>query len=665
MSKKPSGLVNAYVILGLLFIALIGIRTISTPEIWSHLAQGRGGEAISFIEADGVLNTTFLYDKLVYGLWSMGGATALVLFHVACMLVSFVLLLNVAKKWGGPISQGLALLVSGHLIFQTLDVGPRSVMMLFISLFLYILSTVKKPAILFLTLIPLQILWTNMHDSFVFGPFIVAIAAIQVAQEGKRKRSAHSITMAQMAGLVAALLISTILNPGLFGIYPQVIVNLTQFHPSYGSSLLLDFFHVPSNDPLVFFTLVLGAAGLITLKKRLPILLTTLAMIGAFFLVRSPLASQLFVALAFPFMVLSFSAVGEYLSGSFKTLLGAKEKMTRPLSLGIYVLLILFSLIPILGNCAYTRSGSASTFGLGAEEKLFPSGAKKLLEDPRFPEKAINLPADGGYLALTYNRKIFLDYRPGCYKEETVKLLANTLRGDRKAYDELYDTYRPEAFILNTLQPSSVQGIVNLLSMGIWRLAYFDGTTAILLLNKKEFAPLLNDPEIQQAGLDRLESEKEAYAKKASKGCHAGNAPVLLGAGSVFLAFNRPEESEALFSIVLEGYQGIPGAWIGLGKSQLMLKKPNEAMDSLKKAISQSPDSIPAWFAYAKACRYAQNTEEELKATQKLQQLMDVQKQELERLKKKEEEKSVTPPPPTPKKSDSDLLSDFSVTNSD
>ena len=40
MSKKSFG-PNIPLILGLLFIAIISLRTISTPEIWTHLAQGR------------------------------------------------------------------------------------------------------------------------------------------------------------------------------------------------------------------------------------------------------------------------------------------------------------------------------------------------------------------------------------------------------------------------------------------------------------------------------------------------------------------------------------------------------------------------------------------------------------------------------------------------
>ena len=73
MSKKPFSAELIYAVLGLVFIALISIRTISTPEIWTHLAQGKTGTDISFIQAENYVNTTHLYDRLAYVLWNAGG----------------------------------------------------------------------------------------------------------------------------------------------------------------------------------------------------------------------------------------------------------------------------------------------------------------------------------------------------------------------------------------------------------------------------------------------------------------------------------------------------------------------------------------------------------------------------------------------------------------
>ncbi len=625
MSKKSFGSSAIYVVLGLVFIAVIGIRTISTPEIWTHLAQGRTNAPISYLASDNAVNTTHLYDKIMYAVWNMGGAPMLIIVNVICLLAAFFLLLKVSSKWGGPLSQGFALLLSGHLIFRGLDVAPQTMMMLFIALFIYVLSTQKKTAVLFGILIPLQILWTNMHGSFLFGPVIVGLAAIQAGQnvKGASRKIQQSAQPSLLGGLAVALLVATLINPSFAKLHGQVIANIQMPYPAYWFSLFSEYFQAPARDPLIFLVLILGASGLITLKKRLPVMLTTLAILGAFLAWTSPRASQLFAVLSFPFVVLSLSAVGEYLSGSFKTFLGKQAKLLAPAIQTAFVLLIILSLIPVVSNCAYTKTGSASSFGFGIQDELYPTDCEAILNHPSFPEKVINMAADGGYLAFNYNRRIFIDHRPGRYDRELLEDLSSMMLGNTKAYDTIYETYRPEAIIINTLAPASAQGLVTLLSRQIWKMVYFDGTTAILLLRKEEFAPILNNTEAQAAGLAKLEAARADYAAKVGNGCRTGTPPELIGSGKIFLALNRPAESKAIFALLLKGNTGIPGAWVGLGNSQLLLKEFDAAMESLHTATQLVPNSLMAWLSYANACKYAGNTSEKDKALEKAKRLAE------------------------------------------
>lgn len=629
MSKKPFEASTIYVIFGLLLIAIIGLRTISTPEIWTHLAQGQNNVPISFLESDNAVNTTHLYDKLAYTAWNIGGAPLLIILNIAGLLGSFLLLIQVSKKWGGGLSQGFALLISAHLIFQTLDVGPQVPMMLFIALFLYLVTTTKNPAILFGALIPLQIIWTNMHGSFLYGPIILALTAFQASQQnkGSSRKANYTITTGTYGILAAALLIATLINPYFLKLHVQVVANIQSPAPSYWSSLFIEYFQIPALKPLILFVMILGAAGLITLKKRLPTVLTTLAIFGAFLVWTSPQASLLFVVLAFPFMVLSLTSISEYINSSLSSILGKQAKLLAPATGVVFALLIILSLVPIVGNSTYVKTGSASNFGLGIQENLYPAGAEGILTHPDFPVKTINLAADGGYLAFKYGRKCFVDYRSGRYDKELLKSLNSMMLGNRKAYDELYEEFRPEAIIINTLAPSSAQGIVTLLSRKIWKLVYFDGTTAILMQNKEKFAAILNNTTAQQAGLAQLEKARADYATKSGS-CRAGNPAELIGSGKIYLAFNRPAESKAIFSLLLQGNGRIPGAWIGLGNSQLLLNEFDAAVQSLVVATKQAPDNLMAWISYATACKYAGLTEERDRAIQKARALADRNKPE-------------------------------------
>jgi tetratricopeptide (TPR) repeat protein len=488
-----------------------------------------------------------------------------------------------------------------------MDVGPQVVMMLFLALFIYLLNTSGKMAVLFGILVPLQIVWTNMHGSFLYGPLLACLAALQAAQQRKgpagRKKN-QTIPSATYLLLAAVLLVATAANPSFFKLHGQVVAGLKSPAPSYWSSLFIEYFQIPALKPLILFVMVLGAGGLITLKNKLPVMLTTMAIYGAFLVWTSPQMAILFAVLSFPFVVLSLKAISEYIHGSLDHVLGSQAKLLIPATSIVFVLLVVLSLIPIVNNCAYAKTASASNFGLGIQEELYPSDIDMLINDPAFPapEKTINLAADGGYLAFKYNRKIFIDYQPGRYDKDLLVELNEMLLGSKEAYDSIYETYRPEAFIINTLTPSAAQGIVTLLAQRIWKLAYFDGTTAVLILSKESLAPVLDNKQMQAAGLARLEKARADYAAQAGD-CSAGNPAELIGSGKVFLAFNRPKEAEAIFALLLKSNGNIPGAWIGLGNSQLLLKNFDAAIESLKTAKKVAPNSIQAWVSYASACQ--------------------------------------------------------------
>ncbi|MBN2683684.1 MAG: hypothetical protein JXR40_00260 [Pontiellaceae bacterium] len=609
MSKKPSGSI-ILIMLGLLFIAAIGMRTISTPQIWTHLALGKTGAPIAFTEADQLVNTTWLYDKLVYTVWNMGKAPLLIMLNVTGLLAAFVLLLQVSKKWGGALSQCFALLVSGHLIFQTLDVGPEVPMMLFLATFLYVLSTQSKPAILFGILIPLQLIWTNMHGSFLYGPLLALLATLEAVQRSKKKRS--GTTPATYGILAAVLFVVTLLNPALFKLHLQVIKEIGSPDPAYIYSLLSEFFQSPPLKPLILFVVVLGAAGMLTLKKRLPIMLTTVAVFGAVMGLTSAKMTLLLAVLSFPFMVLSFTAVSEYIRSTLKHVMGPKESLLWPITGGIWTILLIISIMPIITNRAYVKSGSASSFGLGIEERLYPAGLAALINDPAFPapEKTLNLPADGGYLAFNYDRKVLIDYRPGRYSDTLIDGISEIILGEATTCEGLDGD--AEAIILNTLFSSSAAGIDLLLGKSVqprWLLAYFDGTTAVLLRNEVKYRALADNDALKKAGLDKLEQARADYAQAIEKGglVVPGNPAELIGGAKVFLARGQAEAAKSIFALLLKGNDDLSAAWIGLGQSQLKLaEKEGEgfdlAVDYLRSATKTAPRSAQAWSAYANVC---------------------------------------------------------------
>ena len=597
-------------LLGLTFILICSIRTISTPELWSHLAQAEQGTQLSWIQTEATPHVSHLYDSLLSTCWKIGGASLVTLLNSLALLISFGLLIRVAAPWGTLLSQSFALLISGHLIFRSIEVGPASVMVLFIALFSYILTYVKKQTRLYALLIVLQILWAQMHASFLFGPALVAVAAIT---QSKSKSFRLKQAPINLVYLIPLLLIVSLIHPAGVNIYSHILDKITAPNPIYWFSIMSDFFEVNSVKPMFLFVIVLNAAGLITLKKNLPLYHTILAVLGISLLWTSPKMSLQFVALGYPFLVLSIQSVSVYIAKLFQS--GSKSNKRVLIAQIAALAVFIISVIPVVTNKAFIQNGSASTFGLGSITDLYPESLTELITHPDFPERTINQPADGGYLSYTYDRSCFLDYRSGIYDENIRTDLNKLLQGDAEAFDRFYEMYRPEAFILNCLYPASAQGIVTLIQRD-WKLVYFDGSTAVLIINRPAYESLFSLSHIQKSGLMKLEDHRKAFVKAPYQN---GNAVTLIGAAKIYLALNRATEAEALFGLLLAENYRIPGALIGLGNAQLMQGKFDEAFLTLQQAVGIYPDRLSCWLSYEKASRLTNNDEQQALAIETIE----------------------------------------------
>ncbi|HKL21430.1 MAG TPA: hypothetical protein VJ904_06460, partial [Tichowtungia sp.] len=391
--KKSLGLI--LVVFGFILITLTGVRTISNPEIFTHIALGQAqvdaGDPISYTMADEQwIDLNPLYNKIAAALWSMGEGPLVTLVHTAALLAAFLLMFQFGKKWGGPLSQGLALLLCSWLILPVFNPSPVAFALLFTALFVTLLYRVKSFPVLAVILLILQVLWTNMHPSFLFGPVLILFFAIEHRQEARTvsRNSLMSPLTKKLFALAGASLLVTLVNPNLINLHTHVLGNwglLTGTEGLEWISLFSSGFPQGLISSLTIFALILGAGGLITLQKKLPTMITMLALTGAFLTVRSIGALQSFAVLALPFMILSFNAVSEYLSRTLTTALKANEDVLHDVMVIVTLVLMFLSAGTLITNSAYVGIGSASRFGLGIEEEAFPVAAAGILNRDDFP----------------------------------------------------------------------------------------------------------------------------------------------------------------------------------------------------------------------------------------------------------------------------------------
>ncbi len=637
--KKQLGIL--LVVLGFTLLAATGIRTISSGDIFTHIALGQAGETgtdpLSYtMDGETWINMHPLYNTLVFQLWTLGGAGLITLLHVAAVLAAFLLMFRFGRDWGGRISQALALLLCAKLMLPVFNPGPEAFFMLFTALFVTLLYRTGNFGLLAGILLILQVLWTNMHPSFLFGPLLILFFAIENWQETRSASRTSMVTplTGKLFALSGVALAVTLINPNLINLHRHVLGNwhiLTGTENLEWISLFSSFFPQGFITSLTIFALILGAGGLITLQKKLPAMITLLALVGAFLTVRSIGSLHLFAFLAFPFLILSFNAVGDYLNRTVSTFLKTGQELQQDIMTGITLVLILASLGSLITNRSYVRIGSASRFGLGVQEDAFPVAAAGILARDDFPRDIMNIAHDGGYIA-TQNpeQKIFCDTRKTFYGPDFYRLLNNALLGRAAAWKTILSDWNPHAVVLNGCWPDAGALAGRLIGSRAWKMVYFDGATIILVRDLPEYEGLINDPSIQQYGVRVLEEARRTYREESKGFFKAGNPSRLIGAGGLYLALNRPQEAESIFRLLVKNTPDMAGAWQGLGQSQILQKKLSKGIENMERAAQITPRSGRVWMGLFQAYRLKGDTAKAQRAADQLNKFFQAEKATVE-----------------------------------
>ena len=652
-NKKSLGL--ALVVFGFVLLVLTGIRTISSPEIFTHIALGQAhsikADPLAYTMAGKTwINMNPLYNSLVYLLWSLGGAGLVTLVHVLVVLAAFIMMFRFGKEWGGPISQGLALLLCARLMLPVFRPGPDAFFMLFTALFLTLLYRIKNFNLLAVLLLVLQVLWTNIHPSFLFGPALIFFFAVENWQgTGQASRASMTTPLTiKLLGLATIALVVTLINPNFINLHRHIFSNwvlMTGKENLEWISLFSGSFPQGFISSLTVFALILGAGGLITLQKRLPTMITTLALVGAFLTVRSIGVLHLFAFLAFPFMILSFNAISGYLTRTPATVFKTSEKTQHNLLAVIVLVLMIISAGSLITNRAYASIGSASHFGLGVEKDAFPVAAAGILSRADFPKNILNIAHDGGYIAMMApGRKVFCDTRTPFYGIEFYQTLSRALLGQPGAWKTILSSWNPHAIVLNGCWPDAGALANRLIASKAWKLVYFDGATVILIRDLPEYATLINDPAIQQDGMKVLEKARRDYLEQGKGIVKAGNSSRMIGAGNIYLALNRAQEAEAVYSAIINNSPNTAGAWLGLGQSLIMQKQISKGIEYMEKAVNITPRNGRVWLGLFQAYRLKGDEAKANNAAEQLNKFYAAEKATVEQQAAKEEKKPAEKP---------------------
>lgn len=644
---------------GFLLLLIFGLRTVSGSDIWMHLAAGRHAAAAGAAMTDpfsfGIQpgspwrQVTWLYDLMVYKMWILGGSSLVILAHAVSVIGAFLALLPACRNQSRQIHTAGALLLSAWIMAPLFNLRPMVFCLVFLAASMTLLSRPRLglPGMVVLGLI--QVLWANMHLTFILGIAMAAARTLEAFLLRRKNPDVETLRQtgpAVYGGFTVGLAALSCLTP--FG--PKLFADALSIFTKSDRHIMLEWISIFHRDflslPTGFLTtvaLTLIAAVFIFYRGRLSAVPTFAAIVAAFLMVRSNLTLELCAVLSFPFFTLGIATL-ERLSDKLPSD-ASRRLLGRAAGIAL-ALLLAFSAWNVMTNRYYVNSGSASAFGLGVNTDIIPAGAvSAIAEKHEFPARMLNIAHDGGYLVWRRPQsRVFSDPRGSLYGGVFFQRLAKGLLGNPTHWKDLITRYDPEGVLLNATWTGSGTVVYHLLAQGQWSMAYFDGTTVLLVRKTSSNRALMEDKEMQKKGLELLDAAMERYRSNVDNAIiRPPNPSRLIGASAVLQALGRYEESLRIFELLNKGTPRMVTAWVNRGIAEINTGRNKDAIRSLERSLDllgANPIAL-LWLSEA----YAQDGRASDAATA-LERARKINPELVALFKKERESLMFQPPPP-------------------
>jgi len=550
--------------LGLLLfvhLVLLGFFQVSSLDTWFHLKEGElyvhtrslpGQDPFAFTtEGREWIKYSWLADVLFYLTYAAGGFPGLVLLRLGFLFAIAWLLYRLLRQCNlNPVAAILLVFIASLALRFRLFIRPEilTFALLLGTLAILIQLQASSPWMAY-TLLPLFVLWVNVHGSYVFGlglPALVLFANLlpgDWAAPGWGRLRLDPVRRRHLALAVMALPVAGILNPQgvgllLFPFRQNRMIRLTAF-PEW-----MEAWRYPGIDPVwwepvVILGLALLAFGavawlLFAWERRLdPVGLGIVLTMGAYAIFRNR-AIPYFVLATLPFLALALARLSEHLPTRVPA-----QPPRRLTQLGVLACLLLLTL-SIVDQAFLTRRFPP---GFGVASHVFPEQAAVFLERYRLDGRVFNSYQFGGYLMWRRwpANHVFIDgrYDAILFDEELLELYAEAHHVPA-VLDRLAEKYAIEILVLDADRESRMEHIQD---NPTWSRVYWDPVAEVYVRRGGRFADLVAT---RQYRLTRSTTD---------------------------LAY-------------LEAYRGSPQAWA-------------QAMAELRRAVEDNPENVLAWQGLA------------------------------------------------------------------
>lgn len=544
----------------------------------------------------------------------LGGWAGLYILQVMLISAIFAFMYVTLRRTIKGIWPAIALLYLAFITAHTrFLIRPHLFEYFFVSLYFMLFTLYEKrgaPVYLY-ALIPLQVVWVNVHSSAVLGLFMAgSYAAGEIIDALRERRFRRSLEgdIKRYSFITAVLPIAALLNPyGLklvvFAFIHNSVDNkdalrhIGEWTKPHLKELFFYFYPFPL-DRFAFTVLAALTALFILLNLRKLKARSVFLMAAAVYMAISHVRwVALFAFFAVPVIALNFSGALE-------------EKKDRPILKTAAFLLSL-----LLAGAIVSEAASADFrrhFGLGLNEGQFPSGTVGFMKRNRIRGNIYNEYVFGGYLINEYPEvKVFIDGRtPTVYSPYF--FWTSRLVNDRKLWDKLVDEHSIDMALVKLDSPFCGE----LRKNDGWAPVSFDQSSALFLMKEGPFKEVVSRHGFKELNpcsdsskytltddTDKLKTIRLELKRVLEEGAGEFARPHrILGIVDLKLAGEYLEEGASELkkasAIAMDA-----DTWYDYGTVLGKLKKKEEAAEAFKNAISANKEFKDAYLGLGLAYR--------------------------------------------------------------
>lgn len=208
------------------FAFLFASRPLSDGDFWWHLKTGEyivrnfSIPRIDFysftVPGKPWVAHEWLSEVLFYLVYSRAGFNTLIFIFTVLTVLAFWIVFR--RTRAHPFVKGFAVLLSVWSILPTIGVRPRTFTLLFAAIYLAVLHRFvrERETRTIWWLVPLMILWVNLHAGFLLGLVLIGVAIAGVVLDSwfaGEKLASQSARLKTLALVFVACLVAVNLNP--------------------------------------------------------------------------------------------------------------------------------------------------------------------------------------------------------------------------------------------------------------------------------------------------------------------------------------------------------------------------------------------------------------------------------------------------------------------